>query len=115
MGDEEDEADEEAEDDEVGEALEGPKTVIQEAPPEETEKQKKQRILRRLRTLKKIYPAANIPDFDYEDDLELMNTVLDDVSFDMKLDQNITFYLTTILTYSRSKLQSSRAIGNRAA
>ena len=93
-------SEEDGENQEVEEALAGePKTVIEEAPPEETEDEKKRRILRRLRTLKKIHPSANIPDFDYEDDLDLMTRVLDDVAFDLKIDQNVSFYRTILYGY----------------
>lgn len=88
-----------SENEEVEEALQEPKTVIEEAAPEETEEQKKRKIVRRLRTLKKIYPSANIPDFDYDDDVELMNRTLEDVTYDMKVDQNVSMYRTFLLGY----------------
>jgi hypothetical protein len=89
-------------DEEVQEALtEEPKTVIEEAPPEETPQQKKQRVLRRLRTLKKINPNSTvpIPDFDYDDDLELMERTLGDYTYDLKIDRDVSFYRTLLGGY----------------
>lgn len=90
----------EQENKEVGEALEGPKTIIEEAPPEETEMQKKIRILRRLRTLKKVHPTAMIPDdFDEDDDLGVLSRTLENIAYDLKVDQNVAFYRTILCGY----------------
>lgn len=87
--------------DEVEKAFEEKKetVVIEEKPPEETPQQKKTRIIRRLRTLKKLLPNATIPDFDHDDDLSIMEIALDDIQFDLKVDQNIAFYKTLLWGY----------------
>lgn len=85
---------------EIGEALKEPETIV-EAEPEETEADKKRKIIRRLRTLRKINPNLNIPteDFTLEDDLELMQNTLDEVVQDIKVDQNLTIYKTFMQGY----------------
>lgn len=88
------------ENDEITDALKEPEAVVVAAEPEETEREKKRRILRRLRTLKKINPEFNIPgDFDENDDLELMQSTLDDIVYDLKLDQSLAIYRTVLQGY----------------
>lgn len=85
---------------EIGEALKEPDVII-EAEPEETENEKKRKIIRRLRTLRKINPNLNIPseDFTVDDDLELMENTLNEVVMDIKVDQNLTIYKTFMQGY----------------
>lgn len=85
---------------EIVDALKEPEPDI-EVIPVESEMDKKLRIIRRLRTLRKINPSLNIPseDFTIEDDLDLMERTLNDVVLDIKLDQNLTIYRTVLQGY----------------